>query len=287
MNKSSRHHYIPQFFIKNFTDDDGFLFVYNKIENRISNRKLSPKSIFFEIDRNTVDFSGQQLDNLESLYAELDNKISPDLKNVLLTKTVTPEELTSLALLACLLKWRIPKSDERFNTIKQDLTQEDLAIKITIKDKNIKVDEEAIKHIETSDIFKETKRILLGILPFINSNKLLEIHNNSFIQTNTFFPSVIGDCPIIEKENFDINKIEDFILPLSSTDTFIYKQDCKKGINNSLFFIQRDIAIIEASEEYIGCKSKEHLEKIVEIYNQTKVDNNLGNIHKHIFKFIN
>ena len=286
MDKSHRHHYIPQFFIKNFTDDDGFLFVYNKIENRISNRKHSSKSIFFETDRNTVDFSGQQLDKLESLYAELDSKISPDLKNVLATKSVTPEELTSIALLACLLKWRVPKSDERFNAIKQDLTQEDLAIKITVINKNTKVNESAIKHIETSDIFKETKRILLGILPFINTTNLSEIHNNSFINTNTFFPSVIGDSPVIEKENFDINKIEDFILPLSSTDTFIYKKDCKKEINNYLFFIQRDLAIIESSEKYIGCKSKEHLEKIVQIYNQTKADNNVSNIHKQIFKFI-
>lgn len=252
MNKSHRHHYIPQFFIKNFTDDNGFLFVYNKIENRISNRKHSPKSIFFETDRNTVDFRGRQLDNLESLYAELDSNISHDLTNVLASKTVTPEELTSIALLACLLKWRVPKSDERFNVIKQDLTQEDLAIKITIKDKNTKVDEAAIKHIETSDIFREAKRILLGVLPFISTTNLLEIHNNSFIQTNTFFPSVIGDCPVIEKEKFHLNIMEDFILPLSSTETFIYKRDCKKEINNFLFFIQRDLAIIESSEKYIG-----------------------------------
>lgn len=287
MSKSSRHHYIPQFFIKNFTDEDGFLYVYNKIENRISNKKQSPKSIFFETDRNTVDFSGHKLDNLESLYSKLDNEISLAIKNVLSTKTITPEDLTSIALLACLLKWRVPKSDEAFNVIKDDLTQEDLAITITVKDKNTRVDKNALKHIENSDIFKETKRILLGILPFLNPSKLLIIHNNSFIQTNDFFPSVIGDCPVIEKENFDINKIEDFILPLSSTDTFIYKQDCKKEIKSILFFIQRDLAIINSSEKYVGCKNKEHLEKIVKIYNQTVAENAVSNIHKHIFTFIN
>jgi len=287
MTKSSRHHYIPEFFIKNFTDDDGFLYVYNKIENRISNKKRSPKSLFFEMDRNTVDFSGHQLDNLENLYADLDSKISRHVQNVLLTKTVTPEELISITFLACLLKWRVPKSDEMFNIIKEDLTQEDLAIKITVKDEDTKIEEEALRHIESSNIFKETKRIMLGLLPLVNSNKPIEIYNNSFIYTNHFYPSLIGDCPVIEKENFDINKIEDFILPLSSADTFIYKQGCKKEINNVLFFIQRDLAIINSSERYIGCRNKEHLEKVVKIYNQTNAEGNLNNIHKHIFNFIN
>lgn len=285
-NNSKRHHYIPKFFIKNFTDDDGLLFIYNKLEKKISNKKHSPKSIFFETNRNTVDFSGHKLDNLEKLYSELDNKISPDIKNVLLAKKITPEELVSITLLASLLKWRIPQSDEIFNVIKEDLTQEDLAITIEVKDKNIKVDEKAIEHIEKSDSFKETKRVLLAILPLLKSKTILDIYNYSFIQTSSIFPSVIGDCPVIEKYNQDIYKIEDFILPLSSTETFIYKQGCKKEIKSPMFFIQRDLAIMNSSEKYIGCKSKEHLEKIVEIYNQTVSGNQIENVHKYIFNLI-
>ena len=280
-NKSKRHHYIPKFFIKNFTDNDGLLFVYNKIDNKIIDSKKSPKSIFFEIDRNTVDFDGHNLDNLEQLYSELDNKISIDLRNVLETKNVTPEELTSIALLACQLKWRVPNIDSQFNLIKEDLTQEDLSIKITVKDKNTEIDQKAIEHIENSDIFNETKRILLSVLPLLNEKTLLDIHNNSFIQTNQYFPSLIGDCPVLEKENTNIHLIEDFIFPLSSYDTFIYKKGAKKKINNALFFFQRDLAIVDLSSKYVGCKSKEHLEKIVKMYNQIKNEEKSNNIYEY------
>jgi hypothetical protein len=286
MNKSNRHHYIPEFLIKNFTDIDGLLFVYNKTKKKIVNIKQSPKSIFFEMNRNTVDFSGEKLDNLEQLYAEIDNRISIDLKNVLEKKQVTPEQLTSIALLACQLKWRVPKIDKEFNSIKENLTQKDLSIKITVKDKTMLVNEKAITEIENSDIFRETKRVLLPMLPLLNEHKLLEIHNNSFIQTNTYFPSLIGDSPVLEKANTDINTIEDFVLPLSSTDTFIYKKGTSKQISNVLFFIQRDLVIMDTAIKYVGCRSKEHLEKIIGIYNQIENNDELKNIKEYLFNYI-
>ena len=286
MNKSSRHHYIPKFFTKNFTDSDGLLFVYNKIENKILSSKKSPKSVFYEWDRNTSNFSGDKLDNLEDLYSALDSEIAIDVSNVLKTMTISPEELTSIALLACQLKWRVPKIDSEFNRIKEDLSQEDLGIKITVKDKSIPIDQSTIKQIEGSDFFKETKRVLLSILPFLNETKLLEIHNNSFIQSNPLYPSLIGDCPVLEKDNSDIYQIEDFIFPLSSSDTFIYKKGTNKGINSGLFFFHRDLLIIESSSEYVGCKSKEHLEKIVEMYNVVKSENKLEGLSKNIFYYI-
>lgn len=129
MSKSKKHHYIPQFIIRNFTDDDGLLYVYNKDKDQIVKYKQSPKGLFFQNDRNTVDFSGHQLDNLESMYAALDSNIAKDYLNVLKTETVTPEELASITLLANMLRWRVPKSDSRFNEIKTDLNQERLNIK--------------------------------------------------------------------------------------------------------------------------------------------------------------
>ena len=286
VNKSKRHHYIPKFLTKNFTDDEGLLYVYNKIENKIINTRQSPKAIFFEMDRNTVTFGEHVMDNLEQIYSELDSKIAIDLKKVLETNKVTPEELTSITLLATQLKWRIPKIDNDFNKIKEDLTQEQLRIRINVTNENIKLNNEAIEHIEKAEIFKESKRILLSILPLLNEHKLLEIHNNSFIQKNILFPSLIGDCPVIERRNSDFSEIEDFIFPLSSSDTFIYKKETNKCINNFMFFIQRDLAIINSSTQYVGCKSKHHLEKIIEIYNEIKSENKLDNINKFLFDFI-
>lgn len=287
MKKSSRHHYIPKFLIKNFTDLDGLLFVYNKATNKIINTRQSPKSVFFERDRNTVVVGGQKLDSLEQLYSQLDNKIAVDLKNVLETKKVSPEELTSIALLANQLKWRIPRVDDKFNKIKDDLTQKDLSINISVKDESSGVDKNAIEHLENSELFKEAKRVLLPILPFLTEGEtLLEIHNNSFINTNTNFPALIGDSPILERSNADIRRIEDFIFPLSSSDTFIFKKGTNKKLISPLFFLQRDMAIINSSSQYVGCSSKEYLGKVVAMYNEVKEDKKLDDLEAFLFDFI-
>lgn len=286
MSVSRRHHYIPQFLASNFTDVDGVLFVYNKDEDRIVSKKQSPKAMFFEKDRNTVEFNGQKLDDLEKLYSVLDDKISRHLRSVLTSKTISPEQVVSIALLASQLKWRVPNADEAFNKIKEGLTQEDLAISITAKDQNLNVDEEAIKFIENSEIFRETKRVLLSMPPFLNEQSLLEIHNNSFINTNPNFPALIGDAPVLEKPNTDWRRIEDFIFPLSSSDTLIFKKGTKKEIVSPLFYFQRDMATIKASTKYVGCKSKDHLEKIVKMYQEVRKNGKLNNVEEFLFDFI-
>lgn len=284
--KSRRHHYIPQFFIKNFANDDGLLFVYNKEKDSFLKNKQSPKSLFFENDRNTVSFSGEQLDNLEQMYSTLDSSLAKDYRNVLKTKTATPEEVASLFMLANLLRWRIPKSDEKFNLLKNDLSQEDLKITIQIKSKEAGLNHAAMAHIENSDIFKETKRVMLSILPLLHSNKLLDFHNYSFIQNNSLFPSLIGDCPILMENEHEDREIGNFIFPLSSDTTFIYKQDSDREILNGLFFLHRDLSILHNSTKLIGCKDKSHLEKIVDTYKQIKLEKNLHNLEKYAFSFI-
>lgn len=286
MSKSQRHHYIPRFFIKQFCDDDGLIYIFDKEKNKILKNRQSPKGSFFEDDRNTVDFSGQKLDNLELIYSALDNNLATDYLKVLKNETVTPEELTSITLLANLLKWRVPKSDKEFDEIKNDLSQTDLGVRIEIKDKSLNIDKKAIEHIENSDIFKETKRIMLSILPLTTPNKLLEIHNNSFLQMNPVYPALLGDNPIIMKNGTGINQINDFVFPLSSETTFIYKQNSKRNMNNPLFFFHRDLSIFKNSTKYVGCKSKEHLEKIIEMYNKLKNDGNLEQIEGYIFNYI-
>ena len=52
--RSKRHHYIPKFLIKEFTDEQGLLYIYDKIKDKFLTNKRSPKSIFFENDRNTI-----------------------------------------------------------------------------------------------------------------------------------------------------------------------------------------------------------------------------------------
>ena len=49
---SRQHHYIPVYFIKGFTNEDGLLYVYDKIKDEFLKPK-TPKQLFYENDGNT------------------------------------------------------------------------------------------------------------------------------------------------------------------------------------------------------------------------------------------
>ena len=71
MEQLSRHHYIPRFLIKNFSDNKNLLWIYNKERNRILKIQQSPKAIVFEWDRNLFDINGIPGDNIEKMYEML------------------------------------------------------------------------------------------------------------------------------------------------------------------------------------------------------------------------
>jgi len=51
---SKRHHYIPEYYIDGFTDNNGFLCIYDKQKNKIIRNLRPPKSIFFEENLNSI-----------------------------------------------------------------------------------------------------------------------------------------------------------------------------------------------------------------------------------------
>ncbi|MFR9505477.1 MAG: DUF4238 domain-containing protein [Rikenellaceae bacterium] len=118
MEKSWRHHYLPQFYIKGFCDEDKKITVYNKQYKKFE--KKSSKYIFFEKGRNTHrDATGNESDTLEKIYAYLESSITPHLNNVINSSTdkMAIETLRNLIFLAYLTKWRNPQYDSSFNII--------------------------------------------------------------------------------------------------------------------------------------------------------------------------
>ena len=285
METSDRHHYIPRFLIKNFSDSDNKLWVYNKEERRILKNKQSPKSIFFEWGRNTFNINGKPSDNIEKIYGALDDLYAKTLDRILKTQTMAGSELTLMISLVSLIKWRIPKADDIFNNLK-DIPIENLGADILPVDKNVKVDNNEINRIKDMEIVKETKRLLLSIQPLLKEDVLDEIHKNCFIVSFDEFPALLGDCPIIESPNSGFETLENFIFPLSTNDTLICKRGAEKSISQKLFYIQKDLTVFHLSNKYVACKNREQLEKIAEIYLRLEKENKTNLLTKYVFEFI-
>lgn len=283
---SRRHHYIPRFLIGNFADIDNKVWVYNKAEGKILKNKQSPKSIFFEIDRNNFDVNGKTIDNIELMYSEVDNLLSKNLDKVLSTHSMTGRELTLLILLVTLTKWRIPASDEKFIQEYKNIPIEQLGLKIKPVDREVEVNEDDINRIKEMEIVKEVNRLLLSIQPLLREENLNEIHKNCFIVSDDEFPSLLGDVPIIENQNNSYETLEDFIFPLSSNETLVCKRGAEKYISQKIFHIQKDLTTFHLANKYVICKSKEQLLKIAEIYSTLLKDNKSHLLTKYVFEFI-
>ena len=100
--KSKRHHFVPQMLLNSFTDDDGWLYVFNSAGAARGILRLRPKQAFAENHLNTAydldgcrDYSNEQiLSRLEGDSAPIADKIVSAARNLELP-ALMPEESES------------------------------------------------------------------------------------------------------------------------------------------------------------------------------------------------
>lgn len=282
MEESWRHHYLPQFYIKGFCDENEKITVYNKQYKKFE--KKSPKYIFFEANRNTFsDALGNQGDILEKIYADLESKISPHLIEVINNTTgkMSVEALRNIIFLAYLTKWRNPQYDDSFNELKNILSIDDLGLALAFDGKRVK----EIEKLFLSDLSQEIKRVFLSIQPFRFKNDYDLIFKNSFI-IPSLIPCLLGDCPFVEADSCNDNLFGDFIFPLSKHQRLVYSSRiCKYEFKDffsrddnkwcefmNLFSIINDLNTFHMAEKYVACADEAYLRKMVHGYTLAKED---------------
>ena len=122
LTNSWRHHYIPVFYLKGFTNKQGKFFIYDGNENRIIQNPKSPKSFFFEKNRHSLLNLNDEFDNfIESkLYNSFDNFCSDAIlklkKEDLSFFNNNLEQLSKIIMFINGLIYRVPKYDEYHNS---------------------------------------------------------------------------------------------------------------------------------------------------------------------------
>ena len=78
---SKKHHYLPRYYLKGFTNNDNHFYVYDKQTDNIF--LSSPDDTFFENHLNTATLrDGSKSDFLEDMYAEEENEFWEYLDNI-------------------------------------------------------------------------------------------------------------------------------------------------------------------------------------------------------------
>lgn len=262
--KSSRHHYIPQFLLNGFVNSNGNLYVFDKQKDRILNKSSSPKSIFFERDRNTVEIT-ETIDSSiieDVLYSKIDSQSSKVVKyfqqESLEKINFEVENTAHFEFFLIDLFWRIPKTD---------FAVEDLMNRSEITSKG--VDPEVLRNDPTYRKLQRAGLFKHHIDEMVKSGNKVSKSVNVHQSNSTAY--VIGDYPLLFRKTphlFSEFGEVDFLIAISSER--LYSSTIKPlkttGKNSYMY----NAAIIEQSTRYIACADKDELSKSIEFYNELK-----------------
>lgn len=280
MNKSKRHHYVPQFLIKYFSKEDGNIHIYDKITDKIF--ESSSVNLFVEKNRNTsTNIDGIEDDMIERVYSSFDSLFSQVLIETS-TRNISNDNFYLLLFLAYISKWRVPQYDESFKNAKEYFSVDELGL--GFKDSNGERLDINLEDFFNLDGHQELKRFLLAIQPFRFKDDFKILLKNSFV-ISTPRNSFIGDCPFNEASIIGDTIFEDFVFPVTKNLTLVYstridRNKIKNFILNgdeekvnlflSDFSIARDISLLALAKRNVGCCDFNYLKYVVDIYKEFK-----------------
>lgn len=275
--RSKKHHYLPSYYLKGFTDNRDFFFIYDKKEDNILPKALSPDNFFFENNLNTVVLrDGTYSDFLEDFYTQIETITRVSLNTVRGSNNKTPIQPTDkmhLFLFLLFLHWRLPSNIKYCEELSNNFFNEDYKDLnyFTIKNKNGKTaPKELIDKIKNSTAFKKSSKLIIPFAPFYKSNWSEKLKNWRFLYTGDGnIWNFVGDNPIITNGNKDHDPIcclDEFVFPISGKVLLV---NINRPVTRDLppeFNIQFNTSIIERSQRFVACQNKPFLEAIIKDY---------------------
>ena len=266
MKQSSKHHYLPEFYLKGFTDSQGQFAIYDCKNYRIKDAMFYPSSHFFAKDRNTIEVFGKETDLLEQTYSKFDNRHSKLLK--LIRETEKPllldnQQMIFLQEFISHLFWRLPENDELY--IKEYKANPNFTKTFKIVDR---VTKQEVKNARTHEIlnsesFIKSVRAVAGNISHLSYTNAQDYYNWRLSYNKTSF-KLCSDSPIIFKNINSKNIFEsDFIFPITQKHLLLRTFDTLEieFLEPEICFMI-DLIIFKQARIYACCSRKDYLRTI-------------------------
>lgn len=285
-NQSRKHHYLPIFYIKGFLDQENKFFRYDKVNDQISSKRITPSQIFFIWNRNTVKSPLGSTDAIEEFYSKLDSECAEvihEFRDKPNTEDLqTDQNIALLRFFIINLFWRIPKFDHLAQAY---LDQSE----ITFWDKTTGLQ---VENLELEMKLRSDPNHLITYRPTFTFEmiKNLSRSRKGIVSSQLYgFKKdivLIGDHPILFKNSPSQQELlsGDFIIPISSRRVYrLTSEDL--GLNFAVEnVLQLNALIIEQSVRYICGPDKEFLEQCVEYWKQIKSKGILFFLNEQLFR---
>ncbi len=268
-----RHHYVPEFYLRSFTTEDGVFFVFDKKKDKI--RKAYPKEYFFSWNRNTGFIGNEKSTLLESLYGYFESTVAPHYEALKMTTNLSDFDLTSFFYVLRFihfLYWRIPENDYTLEKLIQEKafieTGFDIISKSTGKSVATLELQEQFKNV---DLFRKMYRVFIPLLSSRPEYSKTDIENWR-LYTRSDGNNLTGDTPIILEKYADFSNLnEELIFPLAKNKILVRTRRDKPSKLPASFKLHLDILILQQATVYVCCANKEYLKLLVnDLYSFSK-----------------
>lgn len=287
MGISRKHHYLPIFYLKKFTDENEKFDVLNVKTNCIKPGPHDPAKFFYELDDNNVTIDGIETDFIEKEFGKIETDASIVFDKICKNITLNNTEKNTLEYFINSLYWRIKSN--------QPLVQEIIDKASSLKEYglrlvNVNGDEvpsdlhaEILQKMKNDKEFFKFYRLMQAPLNYIkhfNSS----IPYTHIINLDLKLPSIIGDNPFIfNVQNVTSPTTEELIFPISNKKILIRSSvESLKIIPQLRFMI--DMCIIKQASQYIAFTDKLYLGLLLKTFEDEY--GTLENLKKSIFESI-
>jgi hypothetical protein len=288
MSLSKRHHYLPEVYLKGFTGEDGKLSVYDIQKKALRKGRYSPKQVYYEWNRNTLEINHLRTDFLEGLYKNIDQTVTPVLKKIqgsLLSADLNPYDYLNLIFFQGVTYWRIPSTDDEIVNHVRTASKNDLFIKFFDTITNEEVPDEIYHRLISEKAFIESYRIPKAIFDYLRSNKefLLDTWKITYSKGP---PSLhlIGDNPILTLVDSVNNIYEtESIFPISSSKSLWHLYSGFPKLIPPEATVTIDQLIFLQSERYVCGPNPEYLKAVADLCQKPYNDNMINYLKHEIF----
>ena len=119
MNEPKRHHYLPQFYLKNFCKN-GFLWVYDREDNKY--RQQTPINTAVKKKYYTITGpDGKSHNKIEAVFANIEDKTKHIIEKIDRKKSIDLEDKCILAIFIAFLYGRVPEFEIEINELTEKL----------------------------------------------------------------------------------------------------------------------------------------------------------------------
>lgn len=270
-NISWRHHYIPQFYLKGFTSENGAFKIYSvdKKDFIKGGKDFFPESYFFEEDANTLSFDGKlKFDFQERNYQKLDDNASEIFSRINKANSSTKfdindRDIAYLQYFIGVLYWRNPSNYDEIKYLLERKTLKQIGLVISDKDGKTDDDMEYENKIKSNPSFFKSMKYWF---PLISYRENIECHTPlNIIEFPSGLPKLCSDNPIVSRfpDTFRVYT-DDLIFPLNSTKIFVRGK--RQGNLLTSIKIEIDLLVYKQAKKYVCCTQPSYLEKLDWLY---------------------